>query len=71
MYMNEKDIKALKILVQSVGGVARTTSKNARAINQLSKLLQQNEKRIQQQRKIVKRVTTVPRTIKKNNDIWD
>lgn len=70
MYMNEKDIKALKVLVQNVEGVARTTSRNARAINQLAKLLQQNEKRIQQQRKSIKRMTAAPRTTKKN-DIWD
>ena len=70
MYMNEKEIKALKVLVQSVG-IARTTSKNARAISQLTKLLQQNEKKIQQQRKTVKRMTAVPKTTKNNDDIWD
>ena len=70
MYLEKRDIKALKVLVQSMDKVARTTSRNAKAINQLAKLLQQNDKRVKQQRRIVKGMTKLP-TTKNNNSPWD
>lgn len=75
MYLNKDDIRALKVVMKNVENVARTTSKNARAIKQLSRVLQQNKKRVQKQQREIKYMTSVPRNQKckkdnNNNNIW-
>lgn len=69
MYLSDKDIKALKVILENNNKV-RPTSRKARAIRQLNHSLNKNQSRIRQQRKMVNNMFDVP-TTKKNNNPFD
>lgn len=66
MYLSDKDIKALKVVLQESNNKTRPSSRKAKSIRQLSNSLHKNQTRIRQQRKMVNNMFDVP-TTKKNN----
>ena len=69
MYLSDKDIKALKVILQNNNKV-RPTGRKARAIRQLNNSLNKNQSRIRQQRRMVNNMFDVS-TTKKNNNPFD
>lgn len=57
MYLNEKDIKALRTVLNDIDG--RVKPRQQKAIKQLNKSLQANDRRVQTQREMIKRATTI------------
>lgn len=66
MYLSDKDIKALKVVLLESNNKVRPSSRKAKSIRQLNNSLHKNQTRIRQQRKMVNNMFDVP-TTKKNN----
>lgn len=58
MYLNDRDIKALKIILKNTKttNVRRPTGKKTRATKQLNMVVRQNHIKIRQQRKIISKM---------------
>lgn len=57
MYLDDKDIKALKVVLKSYKPKnIRSTGKKARAIKRLNRTIQHNQVRIIKQRKIINKM---------------
>ncbi len=59
MYLSQRDVKALKIILKQ-GGNARHGKRTRVAIARLNKTITQNDKKVLQQRRMIESIMQVP-----------